>query len=467
MRPITTLPALLLLSACMVGPDYHHPPTVPASGAWSEPAVAGDVDAAWWRRLDDAELDRLIASAVARNLDLRIAEANLREARANLDATAGKRLPEIDATGSAARNQLSGNGQLPVASIPGFSRRYGLFDAGFDASWEIDLWGHTARQVQAARARAQAAEEARHGVLLQTVAEVVRAYVDLRGAQARLASAEQDARARADVAQLVTQRYRVGEAARFDAARAEGQALSARAALAGIDADAHAAAYRLAVLTGQPPEAMQSLIAAAEPLPQSVPAVGAGLRSDLLRRRPDIRQAERMLAAATGDVGAATADLFPRLQLVGTVGQQAQSAGDLGLGASTRFLVGPSFSWPIFAAGRIRAQIRAADARADAAASSYERAVLAALADSETALNRFNAAQTERRVRDAARQQSAVALDLARQRYESGEDDLVALLQAQSDFSAADQQAVSAHIAELTAFASLYKALGGGWETFT
>jgi NodT family efflux transporter outer membrane factor (OMF) lipoprotein len=460
---LATLP-LFALGACAVGPDYRQPPVVASASTWVEPASTDAVDARWWQRLGDPVLNGLVEAAVRRNPDIRIADAQLLEARASRDAAAERQLPQVGLSGAATKNQVSGNGAFPLSRIPGVNRRYGLFDAGFDANWEIDLWGRATRDVQAADARAQSAVEARRSILLQTVAEVVRAYVDLRGAQARLGSAIQDADARTRTAALVGQRFHAGEASRFDAARAEAQAGTTRALVPGLQAAIRAAAYQLALLTGQPPEAMTALADHAAALPAIPPVAGAGLRSDLLRRRPDVRRAERDLAAATADVGVATADLFPRITLMGALGQQSRTAGDFTSGGSTRFQVGPSLSWPILNFGRIRAQIRAADARSQAAAVRYEKSVLGALSDSETALNRYAAAGAERREREAARAQSAIALDLARQRYRAGEDDLLVLLDAQSAYSESEQGTLIARVAELSALASLYKALGGGWE---
>ena len=457
--------AVVALAGCTVGPN-HVPPTVASAPEWSEPAAPGAVDTAWWRTLGDPVLTELIETAAHRNLDVREAEARLREARALRDAAVGGSLPEIGASASATRNRLSRNGQIPIGSIPGFDRNFSLYDAGLDASWEIDLWGHDRRTVEAAGARAEAAEEARRDTLLRIVAEVARDYAELRGAQARLASTRADAEAQGGIAGLVDQRYQAGEAARFDFARADAQAKTTAAAIPGIESDVRAAAYSLALLTGQPPEALAAKLLAPAPLPASPAKVAAGLRSDLLLRRPDIRRAERDLAAATADVGVATAELFPRFSLIGSIGQQAQSTGDLDLGGSTRFSIGPSLHWPIFSGGRVRAQLRAADARADAAAARYERAVLTALADSETAINRYAATQATRAAREGALAQSKVALDLAQQRYRAGEDDLVNLLDAQSAHSLAERQTADAAEAELTALTTLYKALGGGWQSF-
>ncbi len=462
---VFAIPGLLALAACAVGPNYSRP-QIAASEHWAAAAATAPVDVEWWESFNDPLLSELVETAVARNLDLKEADARLREARANRDAVAGQRLPQLDATGSALRNRVSENGEIPLQRIPGFQRDFWLFDVGFDASWEVDLWGHQRRAVEAAAARAAAAGDARHDTLLRVIAEVVRSYVDLRSAQEQRRSVLSDAVAQDGVAKLVNDRYRAGESSRFDFVRADAQASTTRAAIPGLDADAHAAAYRLALLTGQPPEALQDRLLAPAPLPQSPITVSAGLRSDLLRRRPDVRQAERELAAATADVGVATAELFPRLSLVGSIGQEAQHGGDLTTAGSMQFSVGPSLHWPVFAGGTIRANIRAADARVDVAGARYESAVLTALSDSETALNRFAATQRTEQDRDVARQQTADALTLARQRYSAGEDDLIVLLDAQSAYSAAEQQSIAARAARLDATIALYKALGGGWEGF-
>ena len=459
----------LVLQGCAVGPDYHRPTVRGTDGPWSQGAGAlaantAPLDVAPWQSLGDPTLTGLIEAAVAHNLDLREAQANLRMARAQRDAAAGHRLPELDAAASAVEEQISANGQLPVNRIQGFNRRISLYDVGFDASWEIDLWGGTRRTVEAARQRSQAAQARQHDRLLQVVAEVVRTYAELRGSQANLAAARKDAEAQSAIARLVQQRFEVGEASSLDNARAASRAHTAAAAVAGIDASVHAAANELALLTGQPPESLVDLATSDAPIPSAPAAVAVGLRADILRRRPDIRAAEADLAAATNDVGVESANLFPTFSLVGSLGQQAQHPGDLGLGASTYFSVGPSLRWPIFAGGSIRAQIRAADARADAAGARYEKAVLGALSDSETAINRYAAARTTLDERETARKRSAEALEITRQRFQKGDDDRVTLLEAESSYATAERAWISAAQESLEDYAALVKALGGGWE---
>lgn len=455
--------AALPVAGCVIGPDYA-PPAPQAGSAWLNPTDPRDVEGAWWRTLGDPTLATLVEAALAGNTSLDEADARLREARAQRDAVYGRSPPQLGVGATATENRLSANGQLPVGRVPGLSRDLSLYDAGFDAAWEIDLWGGVRRAKEGAAARLEAAGEARRAVILQVVAEVARAYFDLRAAQALRANSAADAGAQADLARLVAERARAGAASRFDVARADAQARSTAADIAGFDADIAAATYRLALLIGRPPEAIDPAWVAAAPLPALPADVGSGLRSDVLMRRPDVRQAERELAALTADVGVATADLFPRVSLLGAAGLQTRTIGDLASSDSLRFQVGPSLRWPIFSGGQVRARIRAADARASGAAARYEAAVLTALSESETAINRYVASGRVRIDRDGARRDAGEAVELARQRFDGGEEDLTAVLQAQSAAAALNRQAILAHAEQLRLLAALYKALGGGWE---
>jgi len=462
--PLFLLP-LLLASACTVGPDYR-PPETKAAPEWLEAGAPGQVDLQWWDRFGDAQLSALVQRAVASSPDLKEAEARLAEARANREAIAGGRLPNVTAKGSATENVLSNNGQLPLGSIPfpGFSRDFPLFDLGFDASWEIDLWGRRTRQMQGATARLESATYAKRDVMLTLIAEVVRSYMDLRAAQADAATAEAQATSNAELARLSGLRFKAGEASRLELDRADAAARASAAAVPNARAQASAAAYRIATLVGVPPEQIVPELQAPAPLPASPDAILVGLRSELLERRPDVRRAERELAAATADIGVATADLFPRFSLLGSIGQQARSPGDLFSTDSTRLQIGPSFSWPIFQGGTIRAQIRAADARAEAAAARYEKAVVGALSDSEAAINRFLNARAAADDAGASlvREQSAFAL--AEKRADRGEDDRLTLERARQSLLAARQRDQQARAARAQAATALYKSLGGGWN---
>lgn len=461
---LIALPFALLVAACTVGPDFQRPTSPGESAAWTSPANTAEADLAPWTNLGDPVLNDLVTKAMAANLDIAEAEARLYEARALAKIAGARALPGASLSGSAQQFKTSLNGQFPAKNIPFYQRDFSLFDAGFDASWEIDLWGAQRRAIEASNAQIDAARARTIDVRLQVVAELMRTYAQLRGAQASLGNVRADAQTAADTARIAHLRYTTGEAARFDDTRAEEQARTAAAAVSGFEADIRAAAFRLALLTGRAPEAMTALIDSPTTLPALPANVAVGMRADLLRRRPDIRAAEADFAAATGQIGVETANLYPRLSLVGSVSQQARQPGDLVSGDSFGFVFGPRLSWAIFDAGKVRAQIAVANARADQAAARFTKTVLGALADSETAINRYAAATAAVAERNAARNAAHTSLKLARQRYKAGEDDLLALLQAQSAYSSTDRAAVQAHEIAFEAYATLVKALGGGWQ---
>jgi len=457
--------ALLLLSACAVGPDYA-PPEPRIADHWMADASAGAVSAqSWWRDFDDPLLDSLVDEMLAGNPDLRVARARLAEARANRDATRGGRLPEASVSATGSQNRLSENGQFPVGQIPGFARDFGLFDFGFDASWELDLWGRQVRQVEAAQARSDAAALAVEGARLQLIAELSRAYVGLRLAQSDLETARGVLAARTRLANLVGLLAQAGETSRIEADRARGEAQTAQLAVTQAEASVRGSALQVARLVGAEPAALLPRLETPGAIPTPPEAIAAGLPSDLLRRRPDIRGAERDLAAATADIGVAQADLFPRLSLSLGIGQQARAVSDLLDEGSNRLQAGGGLFWPLFNGGRARAMVRAADARAQAAAARYDGAVIGALADSEDAINRFDRslAGLEAARETAARERSAHALVTRRQ--QAGEDDRLALARAELARLAAEQQLARVQAQAAEAAIAAHKALGGGWNS--
>ena len=464
MRRPLLLALSLLATGCTVGPDFNRPATLGESAAWISPANTAEAELSPWSKLGDAVLSDLIDKALAANLDIAEAEGRLREVRAQRGVAKARTLPNASVSGSAQQIETSLNGQFPAKNIPFYQRDFSLFDAGFDASWEIDLWGGQRRAIEAGDRQIDAARARAVDIRLQVVAEVVRTYAQLRGSQAALGNVRADARTAADTARITHLRYTSGEAARLNDARAEEQARTVAAAIPGLEADTRAAAFKLALLTGRAPEAVADLIDKPATLPTLPANVAVGMRADMLRRRPDIRAAEADLAAATAQIGVETANLYPKLSLTGSFSQQARQPGDLFSGDSFGFVVGPRLRWAIFDAGKVRAQIGVADARADQATARFTKAVLSALADSETAINRYAAATATATERDAARNAAGVSLDLGRQRYKAGEDDLLALLQAQAAYSGADRGAVQAHESAFEAYATLVKALGGGWQ---
>ena len=461
----TAMLATAAASCTTVGPDYEPPKAGEALNSnWMEPAAIGAVDLQWWQQFGDPLLARLVEQSMASSPDIRVAEARLAEARANRDAVAGQRMPNVNASGTATENVLSENGLLPVDNIPGLSRDYSLFDLGFDASWEVDLWGRNRRSLEGASARADAALEAKRDIQISLAGEVARSYFDLREAQANAASAKERLASNQALARLTTLRFKAGEANRIEVEKAGAASKDSAAAMNNAQAASVAAAYRIAALLGVAPETIVPELRDTKPIPASPETILTGVRTDLLERRPDIRKAERDMAAASADIGVATADLFPRFSLFGSLGQQARSVGDLTSTTSTRLSIGPSFSWPIFSAGRIRAQIRAADARSDAAFATYEKAVNGALSDSESAINRFSNAKTATEAAKAALERETSAFALAQRRVTAGEDDRLALERARLSLIAAASAYDGARSQQGRAAAALYKSLGGGWQ---
>lgn len=452
-----------ILPGCTLGPDYVAPAATQAP-EWIEPASADPVDLSWWDSFGDPILSSLIERAISNAPDVRVANARLAEARANRDAVFGGQFPQVNATASATENTLSENGQLPIANIPGFERNFSLFDIGFDASWEIDLWGRQRRQREAASAQADAALEAKRETQLRLAAEVARSYMDLRAAQREVVLRQQLAEYASERAEIVSKLEVAGDASRVDLEQARSSAANTASQLPLAKAKAAYASYRIAALLGVPPEQTLPELAPAAPLPQGPDNIGVGLRSDLLERRPDVRRAERELAAATAGIGVAQADLFPRFSLLTSFGTQARNSGDLTSSDSLRFVGGPQFSWPIFSAGRVRAQIRAADARADGAAAAWEGTVASALADSEAAINRFANSQVALGHAMNALESQRHSHDLASQRFEAGEDSRGQQLAAETELAQAELGALQAQLTALDAAIALNKALGGGWS---
>ncbi|MDE1914862.1 MAG: efflux transporter outer membrane subunit [Sphingomonadales bacterium] len=454
------VPLALLSAGCAMRQDPPPPVVTGAAAGWIDPARQGPLAGDWWRALGDARLDALMARALSASPDLAEAQARLRAARASVDAARGRQLPQLGAAAAATTNAQSANGMIPFGKLPGVSRTYDLFDAGFDASWEIDLWGARASATRAAAARGRQAEAQLAATRLSLTAEVARDYIELRSAQARRANLAAQVDTLAALAALQQARLAAGETPRDDSLATHQRLDAARAALAPLSGEAAANAYALGVLTGRPPEVMGDLLDTEGPMPHMPQVAWLGLRSDVLARRPDVQAALADLAAARADADVAHAALFPSLSLTGSIGQQARQTGDFLAGDSLRYGLGPSLHWPLFAGGQLRAQLRGARAQADAAAARYEKAVLAALSDSETAINRHVRAEQA----GEAAQNAAASADsrarIARARFESGEDNRLLSLEAQLTALAAHASALAARTGEAEAYIALGKALG-------
>ncbi len=521
------------LAGCAVGPDYQPPQThTPAS--WAEMpaavpatrpaapatqpsrAVAGGADVTtWWRSLNDPALDSLIAHASQSNLDLRIAEARVREARALRGTVAAGLWPQLNAgaaynyrgaslnagpkaeggpgLGVQARNAAVGAAvrsavtppftvdptQVAAATVAqvasgavtdrlggmnaGVSRDQNLFQTGFDASWEIDIFGGVRRSVEAADADVAAAEEGRHDVVVTLLAEVARSYVQLREFQRRLAIARETISSQRDTVELTRTRFKAGLTSELDVAQAKAQLAATQSQVPFFEATIRQTIHQLGVLIGRPPGTLLEELTKEAPIPTTPPEVPVGLPSDLLRRRPDVRRAERELAGATARIGVATADLFPRFSLTGSFGPQTRDFRHMLDWQSFGWAVGPSVRWPVFDGWRIRSNIEATNARQEQLLAAYERTVLVSLQDVENALVGYANEQVRHDALAEAVASNRRALDLSNELYSKGLIAFLNVLESQRALYATQDQLIQSEAAVVANLIALYKALGGGW----
>jgi NodT family efflux transporter outer membrane factor (OMF) lipoprotein len=461
---------LASLAACAVGPDYEAPaPPLPTDwtnqGPSLDPANSrttsrGEPVAEWWTTFHDPQLTSLIDRAARTNLDLKLAEARIREARGLRGVAAGALLPAAGASAAYSRNRGSENVPLPGSGV-----QSNFYQAGFDASWEIDVFGGIRRGVEAADADVAASVEARRDVLVTLLAEVARNYVEVRSLQAQLAIARQNLEAQRKTLDLTQARFQAGRAAELDVVRAQAQASTTASTLPVLESRRIQATHRLAVLLGREPGALRSELVTAGAIPAPPPEVPVGLPSELLRRRPDLRRAERELAAATARIGVATADLYPKFSLTGFFALESINASDFAKWGSRAWSVGPSIQWSIFEGGRIRARIEVENARQEQAAVVYERSILVALQEVEDALVDYAKEQAHRAELADSVAANAKAVDLANQRYTQGLVDFLSVLDAQRSLYVTQDALVQSEGRISEVLVALYKALGGGWET--
>ena len=465
-----------LLAGCTVGPNYSRPET-PVPPAFVEPHAATGVSdielASWWSGFGDPKLDELVNRAVAQNLDVETAAARIREARAEERVAGAAAAPQVSANASVTEQRISehaipappGGGQNGNAGFALPGTEFTTWRAGFDASWEIDLFGRTRRSVEAAQARTGAAVWNLRDVQVSTAAEVANTYLQVRTLQQRITVAEAEVSRQERALSLVSARTRGGLVTGQDLEQQKSELASARAAIPPLQAEADAQIHKIGVLTGSPPE---SLIADLSPAGTGIsspspPQVPAGLPSDLLRRRPDIRAAERNLAAATADIGVATADLYPRFSLSAAPALVSTALASFLQWGSRAFTAGAAVDWPIFNGGRTRANIAVTNARQEQALIAYRKTILTALQDVEDALSavdgdRRRAASLEDSLGSARR-----AEDIARARYRGGLVTYSDVLQAQASRISLESQVIETKGALSRDTVALYKALGGGW----
>ena len=470
----------LLLAGCASAPAYRSsavqvPPAfretvidtasrVPPAVADTAPAPAATetappVDqAAFWRTLGDSTLDRLMDELRRANLDVQAAAARVRGARAARTAAALDLVPTVTVGGGYTRQRLS-SAAFPIGG--GTFPDQDIWDAGFDASWELDLFGRVRRSVQAQGALVGAAREDLRDVQVSLSAELARTYFELRGAQERLAVALRNAENQRRTLEVTQQRLDAGRGTAFDTERARTQLGFTLASIPTLEAQVASAQYQIAVLVGRPPASLADELSATAAIPPLPAGVSVAAPDSLIRRRPDVSSAERQVAAERAFVGAAKADYLPRISVGGSAGYSATELGGLGDAGTFRYAVGPVISWPALNLGRVKARVDASRARALEAEAVYSQTVLRALQEVETGLLRYRTARVRvERIGDAAAA-SARAAELARLRFEGGVADFLQVLDAERTQLDAEDQLAQAHTDAATSYAALYKALGG------
>jgi multidrug efflux system outer membrane protein len=455
--------AAVLLASCAVGPNYQRPavPVDPHFVNAEEPGVAEQaVVERYWQSFADPLLDSLVGDALAHNKDLAAATANLQAARAARRLAGFDQFPTVTTSAGYTHN-------LDAAQqLPGFDRQEREFDtadAGFTGLWELDLFGRVRRNVEAARADLGVAAATLQDARVSVIAEVTRDYLVLRGLQDQLTLTRRNADNQASTLQLTRVRLEAGRGNELDTARAEAQWQTTLASIPSLQTSIATTIYRLSVLTGRQPAALGERLAPQAP-PNLPPLSAIGSPAELLRRRPDIRIAERRLAGATARIGVAMGDLFPKVTMTGSIGYLAPTFGEFGTADALFYSAGPSITWAAFDLGRVRARISSARAQTDAALAGYEAAVLNALEDADGALIGYGRSQTRRDALRLAAAASDKAADLARKRFEGGLIDFLEVLDAERTALSAELLLSQSRTDAATSLVAVYKALGAGWS---
>ncbi len=451
-----------LSGGCKVGPNYHPPqPSAPAAWVGVTPPATNQLSVAtsnavelvrWWEKFGDPKLSGLVEQAARTNLDLQIAAARVRQARATRGVAAGGLWPSVTASASYQRVQPPSAGD------------HNLYAAGLDALWEIDVFGGTRRNVESAGAGIVAARENLRDVQISLAAEVALNYVQLRGFQQQILIAEENLKLQRHSADITRQRLGVGFVSGLDTANADAQVATTEAVIPVLETAARQTIYALSVLLARPPADLLEDLSQPGLLPVTPPEIPVGLPSELLRRRPDIRAAEAQLHAATANIGVATADLFPKFSLLGSVNWQNNLAEQWFTAGSRGSSFGPTVTWPLFQGGAIRSNIRVQEALRDQSYLTYQKTVLLALQDVENALIAFAKEWQHRRSIEAAVASNRKAVDLSTQLYAEGQTDFLNVLTAQRALALTEDALVQSRRDIAIDVIALYKALGGGWE---
>ncbi len=463
-RTALAVAAMLLLCGCApVGPDYRQP-TLDAPARWAQGDETGQqapdlAQTAWWRAFDDPLLDSLIDRAVAANLGLEQARARIAQARAGVVLAGAPGLPQINTAGAVSRSRRSGN----LTTI-GSGQTSTLYEAGFDAGWEIDVFGGVRRGVESAQARLEASIEDLHGTTLTLLGDVARHYIELRTRQAQLQITRNNLATQQDTVALTQERYRLGLTSYLDVTQAEAQRTATASNIPTLEAAIKAAMHRLAILVAQPPAALTAELTPVRPLPAIHGLLAPGLPAELLARRPDLRGAERQLAAASADIGVATAELYPTFDLTLGLGLQSSSASNFLERASRYWSIVPGVALPLYDGGKRRATIQAKQALYDEALARYRAAYNAALEEVENGLAAYYGERDRNRVLVETVRVNEEAVALALDRYRRGLTTFLDVLVAQRALYAAQSNLTESNGLQLTDLIALHKALGGGWK---
>ncbi|WP_336959655.1 efflux transporter outer membrane subunit [Sphingobium aquiterrae] len=462
-RLLLPMVSALALSACAVGPDYKPPASPPpadatlgeaqGSAAITQAALPGQ----WWRLFEDPLLDGLVEKALAHNNDLRGASANLQRARALLNEAGAARLPTTDASAQATEQRSRALGPQPAFKTD-------FYSVGFDASYEIDLFGGVSRSIEAARGDVGAAQAALDAARVSIAAETARTYAVACGFGAQAAAARETVTLQGKTLDLTSRLLSGGRGTQRDVDQAVVLVEQAKAQIATFEAEQRAALYALAVLTGDPPARADRAVAACTVPPSVSVAIPVGDGQALLARRPDVRQAERTLAADTARIGVATAALYPSISLMGAISLGATSPSDIGTKDSLSYSIGPLISWNFPFSGAARARVRQNEAIAAGSLAAFDKAVLTALQETEQALARLKGALDREAALRRALDASESAAGIAERRFGAGADSFLQLLDAQRSRANARAALASAQSDRAEAQVALFKALGGGWE---
>ena len=471
-RSLSLLLLVPWMTACVTGPRYVPPKvTMPAAFQEASRPAAEQLDRSmlerWWTGFHDPVLEDLVTRSIEGNLDLKIAAARVREARAARGIAASAALPQVDLNGQYARGERS-DAVPPFKSAAGGASPFGprtqnVFEAGFDAGWELDVFGGVRRDVEAAVAQVQSAQEGQRDVLVTLLADVARNYAELRGTQRQIEILDATVRSQQDTLDLAKARFDAGLGTALDVERAEGLLEATRSRGPDLDRLAKRAIYRLDVLLGQEPGTVVSMLEIPRVLPTQPPDLPDVVPSELLSRRPDLRRAERDVAAATAHLGVARSELFPRFSIAGNFGRRSQDASDLGSTGSQFWFLVAGVRLPILSGGRIRANIQVQDARQEAAVRRYEKAVLTAVEEVENALSSQTREQHRLETLRASVAANRRALDLATERYTGGLENFLSVLDAQRAVYSSEDGVALSETNAMVSLIAVYKALGGGW----